>query len=438
VSAITPAAGSEWERFRTPGLAEATWADLQRKALLAAAAGIGLFALAAVILLSTGGISTRQLFLSYMVGFHYWFAIGLGSLVVLMLQYVTGGAWGIKLRRILESASLTLPLLLVLFLPVVAGMSQVYPWVKAEPPPAAEQGAADKGPHLEHEAESSKGVEHREPVGLGQKAKYLNVPFFLVRLVIYFAIWLGLMFMLNRWGTAMDQGPEPRLYRYCSSLSAPGLVAYGLTITFASIDWVMSLEPEWYSTIYPVMYAVSQILTAFTFAVLVLLLLSQRTPLADLLRPGSMRDLGSLMLAFVMFWAYMSFSQFLLIWVGNMPEETKWYMRRGREGWQYVVITLALLHFALPFFLLLMRDIKQNVQRLALVAGLVLAMRFLDMFWWIEPAAQHARSPFFWLLDLGAWLGVGGIWTWWFLAQLKRRPLLPLNDPYLAEALHDE
>jgi hypothetical protein len=437
-TAITPAAGSEWERFRTGALPDTSWAGLQRAALIVAGAGIVLFAVTAGILLLTGGLEGyRQLFLSYLVGYQFWLSVGLGGLAVLMLQYVTGGAWGIKLRRTLESAAATIPLLVVLFIPIALGVHQIYPWTNPEKAEAEEkEPSADKTPRPQPETYSAHAQEPRAPTG--QKAAYLNLPWFYVRMVVYFAIWLALAYSLIGWGTVLDREYNPRIRRYCESLSAPGLVLYGLTITFASIDWVMSLDPKWYSTIYPVLFGTSQILTGFAFAVMVLLLLSRYTPLADLLHAGSMRDLGSLMLAFVMIWAYMSFSQFLLIWVGNLPEETQWYMRRGREGWQYLVIFLAIFHFALPFFLLLLRDIKENVQRLLSLALLLLVMRGLDLFWWIEPAERRERSPFFWLLDVEACAAVGGIWMWWFLAQLRKRPLLPLNEPNLAEALHDE
>jgi hypothetical protein len=207
-------------------------------------------------------------------------------------------------------------------------------------------------------------------------------------------------------------------------LSGPGLVLYGVTITLAAVDWSMSLEPYWYSTIYPVLYAVGQILTAFAFAVVVLTLLA-RGPLAGVVRPQHLRDLGSLMLTFVMFWAYMSFSQFLLIWVGNLPEEIPWYLRRTRGGWQWVALALALLHFAVPFVLLLLRGVKEDGPWLMAVAGWLLLVRFLDVFWWIEPAYPHDGQYLFWLLDVGAVVGVGGVWVWWFVSLLRRGPLLP-------------
>jgi hypothetical protein len=228
------------------------------------------------------------------------------------------------------------------------------------------------------------------------------------------------------------------LLERCESLGAPGIVVYALTITFASIDWVMSLQPEWYSTIFPVMFAVGQLLNGYAFALTVFLLLSDRPPFAASIYPAHMRDFGSLLLAFVMFWAYMSFSQFLLIWVGNLPEETPWYLLRARGGWQFVIIFIALFHFAVPFVLLLLRDIKDHRQRLWAVTVGLMVMRFIDLFWWIEPSLKHEGLNLFWLMDLAAWVAVGGLFVWWFTGQLRSRPLLPLKDPYLAEALSDE
>jgi hypothetical protein len=413
-TAITTVGSPEWEeRFRAASIAEAEWDRWQRTALIAAAAGAAAFALIALLLYFTNGIDApRQFFLSYMVGYQYWLGVGVGCLVFLMMQYLTGGAWGMLLRRILGAGSGTLLPLAVLFIPLLFGVYPLYEWADPE------------------KVKASADLQHKSHV----LQYYLNVPFFTVRAVLYFACWLVMTYFLRRWGRIEAGGGRGR----AATLSGPGIVLYGLTITFASVDWVMSLEPAWYSTIYPVMFAIGQLLTSYCFALSVFMLLAMRPPLSDVVRPVHLRDFGSFLLAFVLMWAYMSFSQFLLIWVGNLPEEIPWYLRRSREGWQYVVIAIALFHFAVPFLLLLMRDIKEHARRLAAVCVGLLAMRFLDFFWWVEPAVPHEGQYFFWLLDLSAWVAVGGVCVWWFLGQLRRRPLLPLNDPYLAEALgHD-
>jgi hypothetical protein len=396
-AALNPPLGTDWDRW-------------QRRALAAAAAGVGLFVAAALVRYFAEGLhSPTQLFLSYLVAFNFWLSVPLGCLVLLMIQYLTGGMWGLLLRGVLQAGTRTLALLAVLFVPVAAGLflgaASLYPW--ARPPDQVASGAA-----LEELREKA--------------AEWLNAPFFLCRAAVYFVCWLVVIYFLNRWAAEPDGAHGPSRKRRLPAVSGPGLVLYGVTITLASIDWSMSLEPNWYSTIYPVLYAVGQILTAFAFAVAVLALLA-RGPLAGVVRPQHLRDLGSLMLTFVMFWAYMTFSQFLLIWVGNLPEEIPWYLRRTRDGWQWVAVALAVLHFAVPFLLLLLRAVKEDGRWLALTAGWLLLVRFLDVFWWIEPAYPHDGQYLFWLLDVGAVVGVGGVWTWWFLGQLRRGPLLTVG-----------
>jgi hypothetical protein len=380
----------------------------ERPALVAGSAGLLVCALGAFL-------SPEHFFRTYLVAYIFWLGIALGCMVIVMVQHLTGGSWGIVLRRFLESASRTLPLFVLFFVPLLLGLRRLYLWSDV---------AAVADPALRAK------LEH--------KSLYLNVPFFLGRTAFYFAVWLAMAYFLNRWSREQDQTGDPSLPARFRRLSAPGLVLYGLTITFASIDWVMSLEPEWFSTIFGALFGTGQVLTAFAFAVAGLILLADRPPVADLLSPTVLRDLGSLLLAFVMLWAYMSFSQFLLIWSGNLPEEISWYVRRLQGGWQWVGLSLILFQFALPFLLLLSSDIKRNGRRLAAVAGFVLAMRFVDLFWMIVPAADAAIDWRDVLLALAALVGVGGIWMAVFLWQLGRMPLLPLRDPYLAEATDHE
>jgi hypothetical protein len=410
-SAITPASS-----LATSPRGEVTateWERCRRLALYAAGGGLAAFVLLGLLLWATHGIDApKQFFVSYLVGYSYWLGSALGGLVFLMLQYVTGGAWGLLLRRILEaSASVILPLA-VLFVPILLGLPFVYEYGQWTP--------------------------IRTKPELHQKAIWLSAPAVTIKAILFFACWIGMAYLFRRWSQQQDEGANGRVLDRCESLGAPGIVVYALTITFASIDWVMSLQPEWYSTIYPVMFAVGQLLNGYSFALAVFLLLADRPPFAGSIHPAHLRDFGSLLLAFVMFWAYMAFSQFLLVWVGNLPEETPWYLLRSRGGWQYIIILIAIFHFAVPFMLLLLRDIKEDRHRLLAVAIGLLVMRFLDMFWWIEPAFDHEGKYFYWLLDLAAWVGVGGLSVWWFLGQLRSRPLLPFKDPYLAEALKDE
>ena len=409
--AITPATSLETAPRGEVTIGE--WERVRRLAALVGVGGAGAFALLGLLLWLTHGIeSPKQLFVSYLVGFNYWLGCSLGGLVFLMLQYVTGGAWGLLLRRILEaSASMVLPLAL-LFVPLIIGLPFVYEFGQWTP--------IEKEPKLHG------------------KAIWLSAPAVTIKAVLFFSCWIGLVYAFRRWSKKQDDRASNRILERCEALSAPGILVYALTITFASIDWVMSLQPDWYSTIYPVMFAVGQLLNGYAFALTVFLLLSDRPPFAGSIHPAHMRDFGSLLLAFVMFWAYMSFSQFLLIWVGNLPEESPWYLRRARGGWEYVIIFIAVFHFAVPFMLLLLRDIKEHRKRLLAVAVGLLFMRFVDLFWWIEPSQNHYGEYFYWLMDVSAWLAVGGLCVWWFTGQLRSRTLLPLNDPNLAEALRDE
>lgn len=347
--------------------------------------------------------SPASFFRAYVVAYHFWLGLVMGCLVLLLTQYLTGGGWGILLRRILEAASRSLVPLIILFIPILLGLRFAYPWV--------EQADQD------HEF----------------RQFYLRLPFFAVRAACYFAVWFAVSFFLNRWSAAQDQD-MPQATDRLRRLSGPGLILYGATVTFASIDWVMSLEPDWVSTIFPPLYAVGQVLTGMAFAVLLLLVLAREPHLQAILRPRYLRDLGNLLLTFVMLWAYMAFSQFLLIWSENLPEEIPWYLRRTRQGWQIIVYLLIMFQFGLPFLLLLSRKVKESSAALAIVAGLVLIMRFLDVLWWIVPSYPSV-SIWSWLFDLVTWIGIGGLVFWWFARELEKRPLLPLHEPALTDYL---
>lgn len=356
-----------------------------------------------------GGVA--QFFRSYLLAFVFWIGITVGCLGLLMLQHLTGGAWGLVIRRVLEAGTRTLPLMIILFIPLVFGLSHIYEWVRPE--------------HI------------AEPVArklIEAKHGYLNVTFFLIRAAIYFAIWAVLTLLLNKWSGEQDRTANRRLSRNLQKMSGPGLVLFVLTVTFASIDWVMSLEPEWFSTIFGLIFVISWVLTAFSFVIATMVLLAGRKPMNGVVAPAHFHDLGKLLLAFVMIWAYFNFSQYLIIWSGNIPEETKWYLHRSRGGWGYVAVAVVIFHFALPFMLLLSRDLKRNARRLALVAIVVFLFRFVDLFWIITPTfrGEHFGLSF---MDIVAPIALGGIWVAYFAWQLKQRPLMPINDPYLSQAL---
>jgi len=362
----------------------------ERRALVAGAAGLA-------ACLAGGILSPAQLLRSYLVGYLFWIAIALGSLALVMLHHMVGGNWGYVIRRQLEAATGTLPLMAVLSLPLLGGVHQLYPWS-----------------HPGHISAS--------------KALYLNVPFFAARTAVYFGVWIGLAFLLNRLSLEQDRTGEPAIVRRLQVLSGPGLLVYGLTVSFASVDWVMSLEPHWFSTIYGVLFMVGQALTTLAFAVTALMLLSRREPLAEVLTPGHFHDLGNLMLAFVMLWAYVAVSQFLIIWSANLPEEIPWYLARLEGGWGGIALLLVLFHFAVPFLLLLVRRVKRRMRVIAALAVAMMAMRLVDLFWIVAPAFHPGRLRVHWL-DLAAPAAIGGLWIWFFLRRLKSRPLLPLHDP---------
>jgi len=367
----------------------------------------------AVVVCIVGAIFNVDQFLrSYIVAYVFWLGITLGCLAILMLQHMSGGAWGLVIRRLLESATRTFPLLALLFLPIALGVGSVYPW--------AQPLAIDVPEALKH--------------ALAHKAPFLNVPFFLVRAVFYFAVWNLMSYFLNKWSLEQDRTGHRPLTTKLQSLSGPGLVLYGLTVTFASIDWMMSLEPQWFSTMYGILIMGGQGLSAMAFIIAVVVVLSQYKPLSEVIKPRHLHDLGKLMLAFLMLWAYFGFSQFLIIWSGNLPEEIPWYVRRLQSSWKWLGLALVVLQFALPFVLLLSRDLKRNARRLVIVATVVIVMRLVDLIWLTGPDFYQGAFRIHWM-DVLMPIGLGGLWLAYFAYQLKARPLLPIGDPFLEEAL---
>ncbi len=340
----------------------------------------------------------------------YTFFVGLtaGCLALAMLQFLTGGAWGVVIRRICEAAARTLPLLVVLFVPVALGIPHIYKWSDA---------AAVKADHL---------LEHKQ--------LYLNVPFFLVRSFLYFAGWGLCAWLINRWSREQDETASPLAQRRLEKLSGGGLVFYGFSVTFMAIDWVLSINPHWYSTMFGLLFIAGQGLSALAFVITLLILLSARPPLSGIVTPSHLHDLGKLLLTFVMLWAYLAFSQFLIIWSGNLPNEITFYMARLSGGWQVVALLLVFAHFALPFALLLSRDLKRDYRLLRWVALLILAMRLVDLYWLVTPDFSRGRFFLSWL-DIVVPIALGGLWLAWFAWQLPRRPLLPVHDPHIEEAL---
>jgi hypothetical protein len=349
-----------------------------------------------------------QFFQSYLTGYMFLLGVTLGCLALGMVHQLTGGAWGVVIRRPIGAAARVLPVLTVLFLPIVFGMHHLYEWTHAD-------------------------IVARDEL-LQHKRLYLNVPFFLIRAAVYFAVWNVLSYFLNAWSLQQDASGDPRIARRMQVLSAAGLVGYGLTITFASFDWLMSLEPHWFSTIYGVLIMGGQGLSALAFLIAVIVWLSRRPPLQGIVMPAHFHDLGNLLLAFVMLWAYFSFSQYLIIWSGNLPEEIAWYLHRLQTGWRALALMLVVFHFALPFVLLLSRTVKREASIIVKVAVAMLMARLVDLFWLIAPEFHREGISVSWL-DIVVPLSLGSFWLGCFIWQLRGRAILPVHDPQFDEAL---
>ena len=356
----------------------------------------------------SGPEGAQRFFEAYLVAYTFWMGVVLGCLALLMVQHLSGGVWGIVLRRPFEAAVRTLPYMAVLFLPIAFGMHSLYEWTHPE---------AATDPLIQ------------------AKALYLNTPFFLARQAFYFIVWTTIATLLTRWSAEHDRTGDPALIDKMSKLSGAGLLIYGLTVTFAMVDWTMSVNPHWFSTIWGMLYAGGQGLSAFAFGIIVLLMLAQSAPLNRVLTQHHFHDLGKLLFAFLMLWAYLSFSQFLIIWSANLPEEIPHYLNRWDNSWRYLSFFIIVGHFIVPYALLLSRDLKRNFGKLRLIAIWILFARLADYYWHVAPEFHHEGFSFS-LLDIALPLAIGGVFISLFVSNLGGRSLLPVNDPDLDKALH--
>jgi hypothetical protein len=370
------------------------------------AAGVGVVGLALTVLVGLG--NADGFFHAYLLGYTFWLGLGLGSLGVALVQFLTGGNWGLATRRVFEAGAATLPLMAALFVPLLLGLPRLYAWARPE------AVAADAV--LQH------------------KAVYLNVPFFVARTVVYLVSWVVLALLLRRWSAGQDRTDDPAVLRRLQRLSIVGALVLGLTVSFAAIDWLMSLDAAWFSTMYPPMVAMGFLLLALAFGIVVVAVLAPASTLGELLTPQLYNDLGSLLLAFLMLWAYLAYFQYLLIWSGNLSDEIPWYLERIAGGWLPVAVVIGAVGFLLPWYLLLFRPLKRNRRTLAAIAGLLIATRLLDVFWLVQPPFEPGGPSVDWL-DVFAVIGFGGVWLAVFWWQLAARPLLPANDPRLGAAL---
>lgn len=376
---------------------------LQQRALI-----VGVVAL----VLSLIGLfrSPAQFFHSYLVAFLFVLGLSLGSLGLLMLQHLTSGHWGIMIRRPLEAATRTLWLVAVLFVPIILGMKYIYgSWVNA--------------PSSGEDALSS------------FQQTYLTPQNFTIRAVIYFAVWLLLGVTLLRWSKLQDVEKDNRaLRRKFKLLSGPGIILYVFGIGFASIDWAMSISPHWFSTIYGFIFVAGEIISSLALVIAVLVLLSKTTPMAGIIQRRHLHDLGKLLITFVMLWAYFSFSQLLIIWSGNLPDEISFYRSRLYGSWGIVAVLILIFHFFVPFFLLLSSDLKRSPNLLPKVGFLLVFMRLVDLYWTTRPDLPDSSALPSWV-DVVVPVALIGLWLAFFARNLKGQPLLPLGDPKLEEAI---
>lgn len=389
----------------------------RRYALIGAAVCIGLLLLGMFLQPGHGDFlrfRPAQLVRSWLFGWIFWLGVSLGSLGVIMMHYLLGGGWGYLIRRFGEAASLCLPVLGVLFIPVVLSVwipSEhviLYPWVN----------------HYE--------LAH-DPV-LRHKASFLNPSLWTLCSIGYLlGLWL-IAGILRTTSVRLDQGPNPRLLKRLVNVSSIGEVIYFVLMSLAAVHWIMSREPHWISTVYGFIVVISQALSALCFLILMVAFYSDEPPLKDVLKPDYLNDLGNVLLTFVILWSYLSFAQFLVTWLGNQQDEITWYISRTDGGWRWVGASLMALHFLVPFILLLQRPLKRKLGRLAAIAGGLMFMRAVEVLYWVMPSDRHYTDwgAFHWfyalLMNFLAWAGIGGIWFIAFLWFLKNRPILPVGD----------
>jgi hypothetical protein len=374
--------------------------------------GIVFFAIA----IALGFLRPGEFFRGYLLAFMAWLGVTLGSMAILMVRHLTGGGWGMVIRRVLGAAMRCIPLMTVLFVPLLLfGLPWLYPWARSL------DTIAD--PELRrHLAEITKS--------------YLSIHGMIFRAVIYFVIWNLLSFFLTRWSRQQDQPNPPDNSRRFKAVSGPGLVLYAFSLSFAAIDWLMSIDPSWISTIYGFILLIGELVSGMCFAVVVERILVKHKPMSDWLKPDYVHDHGNWMLTFIMVWAYFCFSQLLIIWAGNIPDEITWYFRRFHGGWSGVGLILIFGHFVVPFVILLSRPFKRDIRKLVWLAVWLLGMRWVDLFWIIEPNFSPTLAVSW--ADVILPIAMGGLWMWFYFRNLNSMPLLPAYDPEAREILAHE
>ena len=354
-------------------------------------------------------VDSHQFFHSYLTAFFFWLSIALGGLFFTMLHYIVNAKWSVVLRRLGENFMVLVRLMVVFAIPLVFGIKELFHWSDAE------LVATD---HL-----------------LQSKSGYLNLPFFIIRLCVYFVVWVLLATYLNRLSLNQDQSHSPSILRRARIMSAPGLILFALTTTFAAFDWLMSLDAHWYSTIFGVYIFAGAFLAFLSLMTLVTLQLRNNGVLENVVTQEHDHDLGKLMFAFTIFWGYMAFSQYFLIWYGNIPEETVWFLHRWENSWKTVTLVLVFGHFIIPFFVLFPQGSKRNALVLKIMAIWLLLMHWVDLYWIVMPSLHSHDVHLSWI-DLATMVGIGGVFIWYFWARLAKQPLVPVNDPGLQKSIN--
>ncbi len=373
-------------------IARAQWTALLVGLLGTAATIVGAF------------VNTKQFFFSYLFAFLFWLSLSMGCFAVTTIHQLTGGRWGWPTRRFLEAGFMVLPLMLVLFIPIFFGLHYLYPWARPD------EVGADKVLHDRH--------------------AYQNGLWYIVRQIFFLLVFIGMAARLRVWSLRQDATADALPTRRARFISGPGIVIYGLLGTFASVDWIMSLELHWYSTMFGVIVLIGQILCAYAFSVVMLALFKGEPPIAAVLDKTQYHQLGNLLLAFVLFWTYVSFGEFLIIYSGDLPHELEWYLHRIAGNWKFVLAAVAAFHFFVPFFLLLFRAAKKHATPLTTLAAMLFVMHIVHTYWLVMPAFHQQNLAVSWM-DFTAPIGIGGIWFAFFLSRLRAAPLIPRHDPGL-------
>ena len=374
---------------------------------------------ASVVALIIAFRNPQEFFRAYLINYMDWLGIALGSMAIVMVRHMTGGGWGTIIRRVLGAAMRTIPLMIALFIPyAIFAVRRLYPWAMSI------DSVSD--PRIREHLQKHAYI----------LQDYLTYRGFVIRAIIYFAIWFLLQYLLSKFSFEHNQPPYADKSARFKMVAAPGIILYAFTISFAAIDWFMSLDPSWISTIYGLIFVAGQLITSMAFAIVIERILFKYEPMKTLLKPKYVHDHGNFMLTFVMLWAYFSYSQWLIIWSGNLPDEITWFFRRLHGGWQYVGLFLAIFHFAVPFFILLFRPIKRDVTKLVWIAVWMLIAHYIDILWHVEPAFSSTFTVTF--ADLVMLFAMGGLWLAYFCRNISSQPLVPAYDATAQDVLEAE